>query len=729
MDYETPHQELVKCVVVGDTAVGKTRLICARACNKQVSLSQLLTTHVPTVWAIDQYRIYKEVLERSWEEVDGVNVSLRLWDTFGDHDKDRRFSYGRSDVVLLCFSIGNPYSLRNCKVVWYPEIKKFCPNTPILLVGCKNDLRFMYKDDAYLSYFRDRSPFVRPTRECDLVMPDQARSIASDIGLPYYETSVMTYYGVNELFENAIRAALCSRRQHRFWMANLKRVQRPILQAPFCPPRPKLPNITISPTHFYEDVANMYARQSFTDVVFIVGGVGLPAHRFYLASASTSFYKLLVGTDSSLELGTRSSSDSSMVSSVGEASLSGFGDETEPLILHDYNSKRHREHFKRRSSYPIPPLETRWPSYFRELNHPAFQTISVEECEGLDHRGRPATSLQTIITMTSLVPPGAMKQCLRFLYTGQIDVSLCPIEEVKTVAEYLELHELHQYLTNIQTKEDFLNRDVKKTFRQVLKRRLHDVCLDRGLFTDIKFQLEDGEVSAHRPLLMTRCEVMQAMFDGHFRESSAKVVQMPDVSEFTFRQLIHYFYTDQIPFVCVSDCLPLLELANRFCLPRLTHLIEDKVEAELRMMLEKGSDVIMECLMLLEESQIHNAEQLSDWCLTYLACNYNTVCRKAPKVLKQLLPENQAEVAKKRWPPVWYLKDRDYYEKCIKEQTKDLVIEKPVKRTRNNSGCLCFTSKAAKESEEKGYHSVISWPFLSLVVSCVLVTFTLRFLI
>ena len=27
----------------------------------QVSLSQLLTTHVPTVWAIDQYRIYKEV--------------------------------------------------------------------------------------------------------------------------------------------------------------------------------------------------------------------------------------------------------------------------------------------------------------------------------------------------------------------------------------------------------------------------------------------------------------------------------------------------------------------------------------------------------------------------------------------------------------------------------------------------------------------------------------------
>lgn len=125
MDNEQPHQELVKCVLVGDTAVGKTRLICARACNKHVSLSQLLSTHVPTVWAIDQYRIYKDVLERSWEVVDSVNVSLRLWDTFGDHEKDRRFAYGRSDVVLLCFSITNPISLRNCRLMWYPEIRKY----------------------------------------------------------------------------------------------------------------------------------------------------------------------------------------------------------------------------------------------------------------------------------------------------------------------------------------------------------------------------------------------------------------------------------------------------------------------------------------------------------------------------------------------------------------------------------------------------------------------------
>lgn len=61
-------------------------------------------------------------------------------------------------------------------------------------------------------------------------MPDEARAVAKELGIAYYETSVFTYFGVNEVFENAIRAALLQRRHQRFWMTNLKRVKRPILQ-------------------------------------------------------------------------------------------------------------------------------------------------------------------------------------------------------------------------------------------------------------------------------------------------------------------------------------------------------------------------------------------------------------------------------------------------------------------------------------------------------------------
>lgn len=63
---DTDKQELVKVVLVGDSGVGKTRLVCARAYLQSVPLATLVKTHVPTIWAIDQYRIYKDVRITRW---------------------------------------------------------------------------------------------------------------------------------------------------------------------------------------------------------------------------------------------------------------------------------------------------------------------------------------------------------------------------------------------------------------------------------------------------------------------------------------------------------------------------------------------------------------------------------------------------------------------------------------------------------------------------------------
>ena len=91
MDYERPNVETIKCVVVGDNAVGKTRLICARACNTTLTQYQLLATHVPTVWAIDQYRVCQE-----------VRSTLFLWNPKTHHCSCRYdffFKWGRR---LMC---------------------------------------------------------------------------------------------------------------------------------------------------------------------------------------------------------------------------------------------------------------------------------------------------------------------------------------------------------------------------------------------------------------------------------------------------------------------------------------------------------------------------------------------------------------------------------------------------------------------------------------------------
>ena len=59
---EGSQYEYIKCVVVGDSAVGKTCLVCDWACGTQYTLDRLVKTPVSTVWAIDHYRNDKEVM-------------------------------------------------------------------------------------------------------------------------------------------------------------------------------------------------------------------------------------------------------------------------------------------------------------------------------------------------------------------------------------------------------------------------------------------------------------------------------------------------------------------------------------------------------------------------------------------------------------------------------------------------------------------------------------------
>jgi Ras family protein A len=123
-----------------------------------------------------------------------------LWDTAGqeDYDRLRPLSYPDTDVILMCFSIDSPDSLENIPEKWTPEVRHFCPNVPIILVGNKKDLR----NDA--GTIRE---LVKMKQEP--VKPDDGRAMAEKIGaVSYPERSATTKDGVGEVFETAPRAAL-----------------------------------------------------------------------------------------------------------------------------------------------------------------------------------------------------------------------------------------------------------------------------------------------------------------------------------------------------------------------------------------------------------------------------------------------------------------------------------------------------------------------------------------
>jgi len=56
-------------------------------------------------------------------------------------------SYSKSHIILIAFSIDTPDSLDNVLSKWIEEVRSICgPGIPVMLVGCKKDLR----DDAVL---------------------------------------------------------------------------------------------------------------------------------------------------------------------------------------------------------------------------------------------------------------------------------------------------------------------------------------------------------------------------------------------------------------------------------------------------------------------------------------------------------------------------------------------------------------------------------------------------
>ncbi|KAL0480982.1 Ras-related protein Rac [Acrasis kona] len=174
----------VKCVVVGDGAVGKTCLLFVYSKN------EFPTEYVPTIF--DNYT--------TTVNVGGNPVQLGLWDTAGqeDYDRLRPLSYPGTGVFVLCFAISVPASFENVKKKWVPELKQHAPDAPIILVGTKSDLR----DDPEIMR-------TLKTKNLSIISNEQGEKLKNDIGaIKYIECSAMKNDNVSTIFQEALRAVL-----------------------------------------------------------------------------------------------------------------------------------------------------------------------------------------------------------------------------------------------------------------------------------------------------------------------------------------------------------------------------------------------------------------------------------------------------------------------------------------------------------------------------------------
>ncbi|XP_024937762.1 rho-related protein racH isoform X1 [Cephus cinctus] len=118
-DHSTSVDKRIKVVLVGDGAVGKTSLVVSYSTNG------FPREYVPT--AFDNYNVVVNV--------DGQPVNVQLCDTAGQDDFDplRSLCYPETDVFLVCFSVVCPSSYHSVASRWVDEVRKYCPNAPIIL--------------------------------------------------------------------------------------------------------------------------------------------------------------------------------------------------------------------------------------------------------------------------------------------------------------------------------------------------------------------------------------------------------------------------------------------------------------------------------------------------------------------------------------------------------------------------------------------------------------------
>ncbi|CAA6672953.1 unnamed protein product [Spirodela intermedia] len=172
----------VKCVTVGDGAVGKTCMLISYTSNT------FPMDYVPTVFDNFSANVI----------VNGSTVNLGIWDTAGqeDYNRLRPLSYRGADVFLLAFSLVSRPSYENISKKWVHELRHYAPSVPVVLVGTKQDLR---DDEQFLVDHPGATPITTA----------QGEELRRLIGAAaYIECSAKTQQNVKAVFDAAIRVVL-----------------------------------------------------------------------------------------------------------------------------------------------------------------------------------------------------------------------------------------------------------------------------------------------------------------------------------------------------------------------------------------------------------------------------------------------------------------------------------------------------------------------------------------
>jgi Rho family protein len=233
-----------------------------------------------------------------------------------------------------------------------------------------------------------------------------------------------------------------------------------------------------------------------------------------------------------------------------------------------------------------------------------------------------------IISLIPQITSSILLDLLEFLYTGILSKTE-NVNDLKNLANTFKMPYLETYCDNILQNTTDLNPSIGTYLNDEAGSRALDLFWNKSLYSDIKIEVDSIKYFGHKSLISARCEVLRAMFSSAFVESTQSTVLIQDVSSEAFSAFLKYIYTDHCPIEESPDSIGILELANRFNLPRLTTLCELKITKQVEV--ATADDIAkadIDIIGILLASQLHGAKQLEAFCLHFISSNYQPMKKR-----------------------------------------------------------------------------------------------------
>ncbi|KAG9037513.1 GTP-binding protein Rho1 [Serendipita sp. 407] len=176
--------QIINVAIVGPSFSGKT---CLHTRHRRRTFQEVYNIRMTDNIKINLSLFSRLVTLNMWI----IAITESHWD-----DRLRPLIFTEASIIIACFSIDNPNSLTNVGEIWIPGVRNYTTKAPILLVGCKLDVR---TDPIALKRMRNTEP----------VSVQQGREMAKSIDAAMYlECSAKTGQGVDEVFHHAARLSL-----------------------------------------------------------------------------------------------------------------------------------------------------------------------------------------------------------------------------------------------------------------------------------------------------------------------------------------------------------------------------------------------------------------------------------------------------------------------------------------------------------------------------------------